>query len=237
LRRAVLYYTCLTHPPAIERACRSQLDVARATLPLVTVSRGAPIDFGDARLVVEGERSPLTMHRQVLAGLEACDADAVFLCESDVLYHPSHFEFEPPDGTFVYNVNVWKAFWPDGRAVWTDGLEQVSGLCAGRELLLEFYRAKVAQIEAEGFDRHYEPGRKQRVGGRKVADRLSLWPNLDVRHGGTLTRSKRSPEEFRNPRYAAGWREESGAPWWGRTEGCMEELLRGAPYSCAREDS
>jgi hypothetical protein len=190
-----------------------------------------PIEFGDWNLVLPLERSPLTMHRQILAGLERIDADVVFLAESDVLYHPSHFELDPPQhGAFVYNVNVWKVRWPDGHAVWTDELEQVSGLCAYRDLLLDFYKRRVGQIERDGFNRHYEPGRKQTVGGKVVGDWMSEWSNVDIRHDGTLTRSKWSVDEFRNRRYAKGWQESDRVPGWGWTEGRMQEFLAGVPY-------
>lgn len=234
MRKAALYYTCNTHDPLIEEACRAQLDIARGGLELGTVSR-QPIQFGDWNIVVDQPRSPLTMHRQILAGLRRLSADVVFLCESDVLYHPSHFAAWPEDGdTFLYNTNVWRARWPDGFAVWTDNLEQVSGLCADRKLLLEFYEQRVRQIEAEGFNRHFEPGRKQTVGGRRVARWQSEWPNLDIRHGHTLTRSKWSPGEFRNPQYAAGWREATAVPGWGTTAGQMQRILHDITRSSRR---
>lgn len=215
---AALYYTCLTHPETIERACRAQLlrGVEAHNLELVTVSRGAPIDFGH-NVVVAGERGPLTMHRQILAGLERVQAAVTFLCESDVLYHPSHFAHAPrfPD-TFEYNTNVWRVRWPDGHAVWTDDLQQVSGICAPTALLLDFYRARVAQIERDGFNRHYEPGPKQTVGSRLTANWQSSCPNLCLRHGHNLTASKWSPSAYRNPQYAAGWRETDTIPGWGK---------------------
>ena len=189
-----------------------------------TVSR-APIEFGDWNYVLALPRGPLTMHRQILAGLERLDADAVFLCESDVLYHPSHFEFEPEPGRFCYNTNVWKTRYPGGHCVWTDNLQQVSGICADRELLLEFYRRRVDQIDYEGFDRHYEPGRK--TGELDGLNWQSEFPNLDIRHGGTLTRSKWHPSEFRNKRYARGWREASEVDGWGVVEGRLLEILDG----------
>lgn len=200
-----LYYTDNRLDGRIAYACWEQLQVAGGGRPIVRVTPGA------ARPGV------LTMHRQILMGLEQCDPGVVFLCEHDVLYHPSHFEFVPPeDDTFYYNTNVWKARWPDGHAVWTDDLQQVSGLCADRDLLLDYYTARVEQLEREGPNRHYEPGLKQTVGGQKVANWRSEWPNVDIRHGGNLTKSKWSPAEFRNPRYARGWREADEVPGWGR---------------------
>ena len=56
--------------------------------------------------------------RQILAGLEALDTDVVFMVEHDVLYHPSHFDFTPPErDIFYYNRNTWKVNAETGHAV------------------------------------------------------------------------------------------------------------------------
>lgn len=78
-----------------------------------------------------------------------------------------------------------------------------------------------------GFNRHYEPGIHQTVGSDKVANRLSALPNIDIRHDNNITRSKWSPAEFRNPKYARGWRE-TDAPieGWGQLSGRLPEFLK-----------
>ncbi len=227
MRKAALYYTCLTHPWPIEFACREQLQRASVGCELVTVSRGEPIDFGDLNIVVAGERGPLTMHRQILAGLERVQADIVFLCESDVLYHPSHFDFDlPRPDMFYYNTNVWRVRYPDGHAVWTDDLQQVSGICAATALLLDFYRQRVAQIERDGFNRHFEPGQAhQTVGSHLIENRQSEYPNLCIRHSGNLTASKWSPDEYRNKKYTAGWREADEVLGWGVLRDVLKAIV------------
>lgn len=225
MSRCCLYYTCNTHDPRIEQACRVQLDTARGNLELGTVSR-EPIDYGDWNIVVDAPRSPLTMHKQILAGLQRLESDQVFLCESDVLYHPSHFTSIPlVEDVPTYNTNVWKVRWDDGHAVWTDNLEQVSGCCAPRELLLSFYERRVYEIERDGFNRHYEPGPK--TGIRWTADWVSLHPNIDIRHKMTLTRSKWSPDDFRNKRYAEGWKESDYVEPWGDLAALMQCVKEG----------
>jgi len=160
--KEILYYTCNTHKPEIDETCRRQL--ALAGLPIVAISLNKELDFGDERITVQGQRGPEMMHKQILEGLKHCKADYVFLAESDVLYHPSHFEFTPKrKDVFYFNVNVWKVRYPDGHAIWTDNLQQLSGMVASRELLLDFFSKRIAQIEKEGFNRHYEPSSKQTV--------------------------------------------------------------------------
>jgi hypothetical protein len=207
--KSILYYTCLTHPFGIEIVCRRQL--AKAGLYIVAVSRDEVINFGDTRTVVHGERSPETMHRQIVEGLKLCPTDHVFLCESDVLYHPSHFDFSPErDDTFYFNTNVYKR-WQDGLIVWTDDLQQISGICASRKLLLDFFTNRLEQIQKDGFNRHYEPGKRY---GCRVENWQSPVPNIDIRHGKTLTKSHRSVDEFRNPKFAKGFRVVESVPGW-----------------------
>lgn len=220
--KGIVYYTCLTHLLDIEMLCREQLERASAGLQHISVSRNAPIAFGHMNIVVEGEYGVLTMHRQILAGLVHSTADVVFLCENDVLYHPSHFTFDPIPDTFCYNTNVWRVRYPDGLAVWTDDLQQTSGVCAYRDVLTDYYTRRIAQIERDGGNRHYEPGLKQSVGSQYVENHLSMYPNLCIRHDKNLTRSKWRPEDYRNPQYASGWREAYEVIGWGDTRDLFE---------------
>jgi hypothetical protein len=174
------------------------------------------------------------MHRQILAGLERLKADVVFFCEHDVLYHPSHFEFIPPDKTsFWYNVNVWRVRSPDGHAVKTADCKQLSGLCCYRELAIQHYRERVRRIEAEGFSRKngYEPGTRGLPNGyddSPAESWSSMFPNLDIRHGGTATGNHWTPESFRNQKYAAGWEETDDVILgWGQVSGQLELILEG----------
>lgn len=220
MKKEIIYYTCNTHKEDIEMACRSQL--LKAGLPIISVSREKEIDFGDKRVVLQGARSPEMMHRQVLAGLEQSDADYVFLCESDVLYHPSHFEFTPPqEDVYFYNVNVWKYWYDDGLCVWVDNMQQVSGLCSNKHILLEQYRKRVERIDKEGkfsIKWGYEPGSRKLPLGFDDLERYnykSAVANVCIRHDSTLTVSKRNPEEFRNKRYAEGFKKSDQIPGWG----------------------
>jgi len=224
--KGIVYYTDNRLDPLIMEACQAQLE--RAGLPIVSVSL-QPLEFG-RNVVVDGERGALTMFRQILAGLEALDADVVFLAEHDVVYHPSHFQFTPERGdVFYYNNNVWKVDAEDGRALFHYS-NHTSQLCARRELLLAHYRERVRRVEAEGFSRRmgFEPGthnRAERVDDYGCATWMSAVPNLDLRHGQNLTRTRWKKSEFRNQRFTEGWTEADAVPGWGRTRRQMDGLL------------
>lgn len=211
---SIVYYTDHVLHEDIAALCRAQLIRAAGDREIVTVGLNAACDFGEA-LIYTGQRGVLTMHRQILAGLMHATGDTVFLAEHDVLYSPTHFDFVPArDDTWYYNTHVWHARWPDGHCVFYDA-QQVSGLCASRYMLIGYYAARIEQIEREGHNRHYEPGLKQSVGAKAVENWRSPHPNIDIRHGGNLTGSKWSPADFRNPKYAIGWREADELPGWG----------------------
>jgi glycosyltransferase involved in cell wall biosynthesis len=228
-----LYYTCNSHDITLETAARHNLLRCRNGNELGCVARERT-DFGDWSIVVSREKSGTTMHYQILAGLERMRAEVVFLCESDLLYHQSHFDFTPSDPTvFYYNTNVWRIRWSDGHAVRTANLQQVSGICANRELLLAHYRKRIAFIEANGgvFDAKrmaYEPGTRGKFGDERVANWESEYPNLDITgHGNTLTVPHFSIDSFRNKKYAEGWQETDEAlPGWPKIAGRVQEWLK-----------
>lgn len=200
MKKSIIYYTCNTHKPEIDDLARMYL--SKVDLPIISVSLNKEIDFGDIRIVMQGERSQLMMHKQVVRGLEECKTKYVFLAESDVLYHPSHFDFTPiKDDVFYFNTNVWKWRWKDGYCIRTDVSQQLSGMCGSRELLLNFFKKRVAQIEREGWNRHYEPKE-----GIKENYQSEIC-NICIRHDANLTGSKWSVNDFKNKRYAKGWKE------------------------------
>lgn len=218
VRKGVIYYTDNELDPEIEKKCQEQL--LRMDLPIVSASI-KPIHFGK-NVHVPGERGALQMFRQILAALEASDAEIVFFCEADVLYHPSHFEFTPPrNDVFYYNTNVWKYDLANSSAWRVDDCRQVSGIACYRDLALAHYKKRVELVTNNGFSLKmgYEPGthsRPERVDDSTSERWESEFPNVDIRHDRNLSPTKRSPAEFRNPKFAEGWVEAEEVPGWGR---------------------
>jgi len=224
-------------PPGLDpranllNAVRVRLGHAVNGHQIVSVGLGET-HFGSIRIwLANEERGYLTMFRQILAGLEASDADVVFFCEHDVLYPEEHFEFVPPKKDVIYyNENVWKVDAETGRALhyWA---RQTSGLCAYRETLLEHYRKRVALVREKGYSTKmgFEPGthgRPGRVDDLTSEGWMSKRPLVDIRHGQNLTPSRWKKEEFRNQKYTEGWTEADEVPGWGRTKGRFQEFLR-----------
>lgn len=158
--KGIIYYTDNQLGPKIANEVQAQLiSIGRnKNIPIVSSSL-KKMNFGDKNIHFPSlKRGYLSMFKQILAALENSFSDIIFFCEHDVIYHPSHFDFVPPEkDKFYYNQNVWRLRMADGFCVHWD-CNQVSGLVAYRELLLNHYKNKVKEIEEKGFDGHFEPG-------------------------------------------------------------------------------
>ena len=232
--KGLVYYTDNELDGGIANPVRQQLSLAAGDLPIVAVARGCAALWDDRfptqEVFVVGERGPLTMFRQILAGLEQLETDIAFLVEHDVLYAAEHFAFTPPRADrFYFNQHRWQVSSDDGRAVHYRA-SQTSGCCAYRALLVEHYRARIAHVEQHGYDRNlgYEPGTN-----RRSRELHPFWaetwfasrPNVDIRHGRNLSKSKWSIADFRNKANAIDWTEADAVPGWGHTRGRFWEWL------------
>lgn len=208
--KGIIYYT--DNQLNVKLAQKVQKQIRSIGLPIASVSLKTMNNMGTNAYMPALSRGPLTMFKQILAALRLSDAEIVFFCEHDVLYHPSHFDFIPPQrDKFYYNLNWWKVR-EDGFAVRWDA-KQVSQLCCYREHAIEYYKERIADIEANGFNRSYEPGGRD---PNLYGTWSSEFPNIDVRHPGTLTKSKWSPDDFRDKSTGENWAESTTAniPGW-----------------------
>lgn len=194
-----------------------QKSIEDSGLPIVSVTL-KPIDLGE-NIVLDREPGVITMFTQILTALEALKTEYVFFCEHDVLYHPSHFDFVPPDDdVYYYNTNVWRWDFPKDRLIRYDELKSLSGMCCNRYLALKHYRTRLKLIKdkelEEGRDPKwarimgYEPGKPKKKGGlmdEKVKTWESEFPLIDIRHNLTLTPPKVTLSSFRKA--PTNWRE------------------------------
>jgi hypothetical protein len=246
MTKSAIYYTENTLAPEIMLPCQRQLAKIsyKLQMPIVSVSL-KPMNFGK-NIVLPLERGYETMFRQILTALEASEGEIIYFCEHDVLYDKSHFDFIPPTkDRYYYNTNVWWLRYEDGHTLWVDGKEQVSGLCAYRELLIKHYKERIRRIEIEGFERRngFEPGKHISHGGYDNCGKstwMSKYPNIDIRHNSNLSNRTDDPkfkarwldwkwkkEDYKNEKYTCGWTEgdESLIPNWNIKKGQFKQFL------------
>lgn len=232
--KGLAYYSDLRGDAQILQAVRDQIERARpdgAALASVTLgghARWRSPDIWTQALSLA--RGYLTMFRQQLAALEALPTDIVFMVEHDVLYHPSHFDFVPPQrDCFYYNQNTWRVDAETGQALFYY-CSQVSGLCAYRDTLIDHYRKRIAHVEAHGFSRNlgFEPGTNARarvLDGRTAETWMSPLPNVDIKTRFCLTPGRWDRSQFRNQNSCQGWQLADEVPGWGRTKGRFRAFL------------
>lgn len=233
LTKGIVYYTENQCREPIFSKVQQNLKNAINGHLLVSVSL-KPIDFGE-NFVLGLERSYVTMFQQILMGLSQLDTDIAYLCEHDVLYAPDHFSFTPPaKDVYYYNENVWYVSARSGRSLFHYH-RSVSQLCGYRTFLLDHYRERLARIEKEGFSYRngFEPGTRRISHGGYDNYTAQSWfaqrPNVDIRdHGTNLTRTLWKKENYRNPKYTAGWEESDHVPGWGVTLNRFDEWLKEA---------
>lgn len=206
--RGIIYFTDSQIPKKMAELVR--LQIKSIGLPIVSTSL-EPLEFGK-NIPMPGPRGYKSMFEQILMCLENSVSDIIYFCEHDVLYHPSHFDFQPYDDRFYYNNNWWKVF-SDGTAVSWDA-DQVSGLVCYKEPAIKWYRSRLATFDPENFDRKFEP----MSGEGSVAFKSKL-PNVDIRHGSNLTYSKKGLHHFRNKATAVNFQQSTidKIPGWDLT--------------------
>lgn len=262
LTKAMLFYTSHTCPMRIaHRVQHNLLKISmEKNIPLYSSSLKPMPHFGrnifqplahSEYQMVDGELKEVqvprtqpglkTMTMQILDGLKICKEDVVFLCEHDVLYHPTHFDFTPTKDVYYYNTNVWRLRVEDGHCLYYDQ-RSLSGLVGFREVLIKHYEERLRRIlelekeaEADGLVHSlsnpentiplkegihrlgFEPGthnRPDKIDEIGYEDFRSEFPNIDIRHANNLTQNRWSIDQFRSK--PKEWIESDEIPGWGK---------------------
>lgn len=181
-KRAIVYYTASRLVEDLAEAVRKQILSASNGIEIISVSH-KPIDFGTNICVGIKPRSYITLYEQVLAGLEKTHEDAIiYLCEDDVFYHPSHFDFIPPRQNKIYfNLNRFYAHRNENYFARSIGKRALSQCVSYRKPLLEHIKE---QVDA----------RRRNIASPCIGPFLnfrSRFPNIDIRHESNFSESSR----------------------------------------------
>ncbi|KKS77907.1 MAG: hypothetical protein UV74_C0002G0035 [Candidatus Woesebacteria bacterium GW2011_GWB1_43_14] len=230
--KGIIYYSDCGLDEKIAKPVRDQiLSISQEkNIPIVSATLKR-MDFGTKNIHFPSlKRGYLAMFKQIMAALEHSTADIIFFCEHDVLYHPAHFDFTPPDKeTFYYNQNVWFLRLKDGHAMHYN-VNQLSGLCGYKEALYTHFKERFELIEKEGFSRRmgFEPMTHNRIKWQnmfKLGTWKSRYPNIDIRHSGNSTGQRWKKSQFRNKKLLIGWKEsDTKIHGWGKTIDLIKKL-------------
>jgi len=227
MNKGIIYYTNNRVEERIAIVCRKVLLNACNGIPIVSVSH-YPIDFG-TNIVVDLPSCSKSVFKQILIGLENCNTDVIYLCEHDVLYHKSHFDFIPRIHRFYYNQNRWSVDSISGDALYRK-TKAMSCVVAHKEILVDYFTNLLDLISKDGYKRTvmgFSPGTHNFNGMKIVGTRTfeSEHPNIDIRHSNNISSCSFDRKDFTD-REARGWILAGEVTGWGRTKGLFDEFIK-----------
>ena len=178
MNKVIVYFTDSRLEEELDEAVRKQITKAANGIPIISVSQ-KPLDFGRNICVGIRPRNYLSLYKQLKIGIGATKKDSiVFTCEHDVFYHPSHFEFTPPQNDKIY-FNLSRFYWTRNKDFYisTIGKRALSQGAAHREVFLAHAKEQVKAREDGGAAPCVGP----------FLNFESKYPNVDIRHGGNFS--------------------------------------------------
>lgn len=169
----------------------------------------------------EGERSHFNIYRQALKGAKMATTKYIAMCEDDVLYSPSHFEYRPRKAPFAYNLAVWSMFtWHEPTMFTHKGTvrQNLNALICDREAFIEAMEERFAKYpEPDQSIKAIwgEPGKYERQLGVTIQETEVFYSqpaNIVFSHDKALG------YEGLGSRKRAGEFRAFDIPYWGKAE-------------------
>ena len=186
-----LYYTANKNSKYFINNTQECLLKAVGETPIISVSfKSAIIGDNCTNIVIgERERSVYQMYQQVLIGAKEAKTEFVFLCEDDMLYHPTHFDYRPEGDVFAYNINKWSIFsWVEPSFFSYRLRKLMNSLIVRREALIKNLEERYAKypvydkIEFEKIRKYWgEPGKYENhlgINTIETEEYKSEYPNV-----------------------------------------------------------
>ncbi len=181
--KAVIYYSHNQGDKMLFQYCFRQLLVSSGEIPIIAVTHSSI--SGAFKNIVTGDL-PYNLSSilyQMKLGLEATDADVVFLAEHDVLYPPGYFDVEPRletvvcYQTYIYSINK--------QYCWRHPPQKIlSQVVCWRKWLLQCVNRNLHALKQPGHcvAAEFKPPHFDVIG---FANSL---PSVDIRHGHNFTK-------------------------------------------------
>lgn len=136
MNKTILYYTSNKEDPEFEQKIINDLLSKKGDLQLVSVSQ-KPMDLGKNICVGNVGMSYINEWRQILIGAKIATTPYLIMAESDFLYSPEYFQFEPKGGLAYRYDNlyiIWKDLFHKARRKSTSE----GAMIINRKYLIEF---------------------------------------------------------------------------------------------------
>lgn len=102
----IIYYSSNREDPAFEEKIMADIKQNSNGLPIVSVTQ-KPVDMGRNVCVGDVGHSVINSFRQVLIAASESKTDYIIFTESDFIYGPEYFRFEPKGDDLYRFDNIW----------------------------------------------------------------------------------------------------------------------------------
>jgi len=110
--KTILYYSSNREDPVFEQKIVDDLLSKAGNLPIISVTQ-KPMNVGKNICIGDKGQSYINEWRQIVIGAKEATTEYLIMAESDFLYPPEYFQFEPKGENIYLYDNVW-IMWMEG---------------------------------------------------------------------------------------------------------------------------
>lgn len=113
MKKTIIYYTSNRENPEMEQKIIDDMLSKSGDMPIISISQ-KPMDLGQNVCIGDVGHSYLNERKQILMAAKLAKTEYVIVAESDFLYPPEYFNFEPKGENIYRYANIW-IMWLTGR--------------------------------------------------------------------------------------------------------------------------
>ena len=113
MKKTIIYYTSNREDPKMEQKVIDDMLSKAGNMPIISISQ-KPMKLGANVCIGDVGHSYVNERKQILMAAKLATTDYVIVTESDFLYPPEYFNFEPTGENLYRYDNIW-IMWLNGR--------------------------------------------------------------------------------------------------------------------------
>ena len=114
MNKTIIYYTANREDPVFEQKIIDDMLSKKGDIPVISVSQ-KPMDLGQNVCIGDVGFSYLNERKQILMAAKLVKTEYIITAESDFLYPPEYFNFEPKGDDLYRWDNIW-IMWLNDRS-------------------------------------------------------------------------------------------------------------------------
>lgn len=155
--KTIIYYTSNREEEAFEQKIIDDMLSKSGNTPIISVSQ-KPMDLGQNICIGDVGHSYLNERKQILMAAKLAKTDYVIVAESDFLYSPEYFNFEPTGENFYRYEDIW-IMWLTGKY---KNFHHKRTISDGAQIVKRDYFVNLLEKYLEPYPNWYEKNDRER---------------------------------------------------------------------------